>query len=106
MTKDTLNRIAQGTGRVVLAASAADQESLEDSALGHGYFTYYLLEALRRNQGLDSIAKIFPSVREQVEARAEQKWKMQQTPVMSQSDQGGEIVLGVATGSGAVAQRN
>lgn len=104
VTQETLNRMAQGTGRVVLAASTADQESLEDSTLGHGYFTYYLLEGLRKNQGLDPIAKVFPYVREQVEARAEQKWKVQQTPVMSQSDQGGGIVVGVAPGSGTVAR--
>jgi len=97
VSNDTLNRITQGAGRVVMAASTADQESLEDPALGHGYFTYYLLDGLRKNQGLDPIAKIYPYVRQQVSARAEQKWKMQQTPVMSQSDQGGEIVIGVAT---------
>ena len=97
VSQDTLSRMAQGTGRVVLAASAGDQESLEDNTLGHGYFTYYLLQALRQNQGLDPIAKVFPLVREQVEARAEQKWKTQQTPVMSQSDQGGEIVVGIPT---------
>lgn len=99
VSSETLNRIAQGTGRAVLAASTADQESLEDSTLGHGYFTYYLLEGLRKNQGQDSLAKIFPYVKQQVSARAEQRWKMQQTPVMSQSDQGGDIVIGVATGA-------
>ncbi|MGB9257730.1 MAG: hypothetical protein WCC25_23045, partial [Candidatus Korobacteraceae bacterium] len=69
------------------------------STLGHGYFTYYLLEGLRKNQGQDSLAKIFPYVKQQVAARAEQRWKMRQTPVMSQSDQGGDIVIGVATGA-------
>ncbi len=100
VSNNTLSRMTQGAGRVVLAASTVDQESLEDSTLGHGYFTYYLLEGLRRNNGLDPMAKVFPYVREQVESRAESKWKMQQTPVMSQSDQGGDIVIGVAPGAG------
>jgi uncharacterized caspase-like protein len=94
----TLDRMSQGTGRVVLAASKGDQESLEDSTLGHGYFTYYLLEALRKNQGLDSMTLVFPYVQQQVEARAESRWKTKQTPVMSQSGEGGSIVLGVAVG--------
>ena len=104
VSNETLSRITQSAGRVVMAASTANQESLEDSTLGHGYFTYYLLDGLRKNQGLDPIAKIYPYVRQQVEARAEQKWKMQQTPVMSQSDQGGEIVIGVASGAGSSAK--
>lgn len=35
-----------GTGRVILTASTADQEAWEDPRLGHGYLTYYLLQAL------------------------------------------------------------
>jgi uncharacterized caspase-like protein len=37
----------QQTGRLVLMASAENQTSLESTELGHGVFTYYLLEALR-----------------------------------------------------------
>jgi len=96
---ETLTHIAQGTGRVVVAASTTEQESLEDSTLGHGYFTYYLLEALRKNQGLVPLSQVFPYVRQQVEARAQARWKMQQTPVMSESDRGSEIAIGVAAGS-------
>jgi uncharacterized caspase-like protein len=33
-------------GRVILAASRADQTSIESGALGHGVFSYYLLQAL------------------------------------------------------------
>jgi helicase len=35
-----------GTGRVILTASTAGQEAWEDPRLGHGYLTYYLLQAL------------------------------------------------------------
>ncbi len=41
-----LERIASGRGRVILSASGANEVSEEDEALGHGVFTYYLLEGL------------------------------------------------------------
>jgi uncharacterized caspase-like protein len=43
----------QQNGRLVLMASAEDQFSLESTGLGHGVFSYYLLEALR-SPGVDS----------------------------------------------------
>jgi hypothetical protein len=41
-----LARVAKGRGRVVLTASKANQVSQERDELGHGVFTYYLLEGL------------------------------------------------------------
>ncbi|HUF14014.1 MAG TPA: caspase family protein [Longimicrobiales bacterium] len=38
---------ASGTGRVIMSASSANEPSQERSDLGHGVFTYYLLEGLR-----------------------------------------------------------
>lgn len=95
VSKDTMARMSQGTGRVILAASTGDQESLESPALQHGLFTYYLLQALQRSHGMDPMVKIFDYVRQEVSTKA----KQQQTPVMSQSEEGGEIVIGAAPGS-------
>jgi uncharacterized caspase-like protein len=106
VSTDTLARMSQGTGRAILAASQGDEESLEDTALGHGYFTYYLLEAMKRSQGQDTLAKIYPYVREQVMTRAQTKWKAQQIPVMSESNQGGQIVIGTAASSGSMTGGN
>jgi hypothetical protein len=41
-----LARLSKGKGRVVLTASRANQVSQERDELGHGVFTYYLLEGL------------------------------------------------------------
>jgi WD40 repeat protein len=41
-----LARLSKGKGRVVLTASTANQVSQERDLLGHGVFTYYLLEGL------------------------------------------------------------
>jgi uncharacterized caspase-like protein len=41
-----LDRIAGGKGTVIITASGANEVSAEDEKLGHGVFTYYLLEGL------------------------------------------------------------
>ena len=87
----TLDRMSQGAGRVILAASQENQESMESASLGHGYFTYYILQGLQQSKGMDTMGKLYIFVRDQVSALAKQA----QVPVMAQSDQGNEIVLGV-----------
>jgi hypothetical protein len=42
-----LNRLSKGKGRIILSASKASEVSEEREDLGHGVFTYYLLEGLR-----------------------------------------------------------
>jgi formylglycine-generating enzyme required for sulfatase activity len=46
ITDDPYQKIGEGEGRIVIAASKPDQRSFEDSRLGHGIFTYNLIEAL------------------------------------------------------------
>jgi|GEM_PF-1002584 len=48
-----LNRLSKGKGRVVLTASRAGEVSEERDDLGHGVFTYYLLEGLRGKADVD-----------------------------------------------------
>ena len=48
-----LNRLSAGRGRVVLTASKASEVSEEREELGHGVFTYYLLEGLRGKADTD-----------------------------------------------------
>ncbi len=43
---DPYTKLAEGEGRIVIAASQPNQFSFEDSNLKHGVFTYNLLEAL------------------------------------------------------------
>jgi len=42
-----LDELSSGEGRVVITASGTNEVSMEVSDLGHGIFTYYLLEGLR-----------------------------------------------------------
>jgi len=48
-----LNRISKGRGRVIITASGANEVSAEKDDLGHGVFTYYLLEGLKGKADLD-----------------------------------------------------
>ncbi len=48
-----LNRLSKGKGRIVLSASKASEVSEEREDLGHGVFTYYLLEGLRGSADTD-----------------------------------------------------
>jgi len=46
---DGFARDIDGSGRLVITASAEDESSYESDSLGHGVFTYYLLQGLDRS---------------------------------------------------------
>jgi uncharacterized caspase-like protein len=88
-----LERMSLGTGRVVISASQVDEESLESPALGHGYFTYYLLQALKDGNGVNLLSQVFSSVAQQVAARVSADGSHQH-PVMSRSSADADFALG------------
>ncbi len=53
ITDRFLQELSQKEGRMILTASDVNQVSEEDPVLGHGIFTYYLLEALNGAADLD-----------------------------------------------------
>jgi hypothetical protein len=91
---ETLDSIRQGFGRAVIASSQVGEQSFEDDDAGNGYFTYYLMQALKKSKGQDSIDKVYAYIRDQVSKSVATKFKMQQTPVLSQSEHGTDIILG------------
>ena len=48
-----MDRIAAGKGRIIMTASGANEVSAEDDQLGHGVFTYYLVEGLKGKADAD-----------------------------------------------------
>lgn len=67
-------RLAQGTGRVIMASSRFDEVSLVLNGMDNSLFTHYLLEALRgdartRGDGLIRVFDVFDYVSEEVPAR-------------------------------------
>ncbi len=98
VSKSALDQIRQGAGRVIFAASSSDQESLESKALQHGYFTYFLVQALHDHPD-QPLSLIFASVQKQVSARVDADYRIynrHQTPVMSRSDDHADFALGAA----------
>jgi len=109
-----LERIRQGVGRAILASSQEDQVSFEGPPFQNGYFTHFLLAALRQNNGMDTIEQVYAYVRDelpkavsaQVQAQRSVSLKngaspppkqATQIPVLSISESGADIVLGVST---------
>jgi hypothetical protein len=94
VSSQTLDRIKEGTGRVILAASRTEESSYELAKYSHGLFTYYLLQGLKQQKDAP-LDKIYPWVTAQVAKEAEANgWK--QHPVFSSSDEVSPVVLGIA----------
>ncbi len=105
-----LERISQGIGRAILSSSQEDQSSYEGAPFQNGYFTHFLIEAMRRDNGMDTIEQMYPYLKDQVSKAAATKSttrgayvagaapaakaNLGQTPVLTVSDIGGGIVLG------------
>ena len=97
VSSETLDSIRQGFGRAIISSSQVGEQSYENDEFKNGYFTYYLLQELRKSKGLEPIDQVYAHVREQVSKGVAGKYKAQQTPVLSQSDHGASIILGSAT---------
>ena len=78
-----------------MTASQSDEESLESGELQHGYFTYYLLEALRNGKGNTPLSQMYASVSQRVSQRVSASG-MHQHPVLSRSSEDADFALGVA----------
>jgi uncharacterized caspase-like protein len=66
-----LERQARSKGRVIITASEPNEVSLELPELGHGIFTYYLVEGLKgaadtNRDGIVSLLELYAYVKEQV----------------------------------------
>ena len=54
LSEKFFERISQGKGRVIISSCSANEVSKEDDRLGHGVFSYYLLEGLKGKADSDS----------------------------------------------------
>jgi len=53
LSESYLDRLSSGKGKIIITASGANEVSAEKDNLGHGVFTYYLLEGLRGKADVD-----------------------------------------------------
>ena len=99
----TLDHIKQGAGRMVFAASGTEEESLESDTLKHGFFTYFLVEALRTEGGSAPLSRIFDYTEKHVSERVATEFRqyhLQQNPVMSRSEDDTDFALGPGASAG------
>ncbi len=87
-----LAHIADGTGRIVMTASQVNEESLESNQLGHGYFTYYLLQALKSGKGETPLSQVYATVAQDV-SQSVSAQGMHQHPVMDRSSSNADFAL-------------
>ena len=91
-SEETLKRMSEGSGRMVLAASRVDEESLESASLKHGYFTYFLLKRLTESKGAAPLSQIYASVAKDVSDRVAAEG-LHQNPVMDRSADDADFAL-------------
>jgi uncharacterized caspase-like protein len=91
-SQQMLARMSQGTGRIVMAASQVNEESLESDELRHGYFTYYLLQTLKSDKGIAPLSQVYSQVAQAVSQRVSASG-LHQHPVMSRSSEDADFAL-------------
>ena len=95
VSEATLEHMGQGTGRIIFAASRTDQQSLESPALHHGYFTWFLVQALRAAP-TQPLSQIFSAVQGHVAAQVDTDYALyglHQNPVMNRSSADTDFAL-------------
>ena len=70
-----LERLTRSRGRVIMTASGPNEVALELSKLGHGLFTYHVLEGLngkadRNGDGIVTVSELYEYVEDQVDRAA------------------------------------
>lgn len=95
-----LAKFQAGAGRVIITSSQVSERSWESDKLGNGYFTHFLVEALRQGKGSVTLGEVYRFLRTNVVASVKADVQADQTPVLARSDEAAErIVLGAAPGA-------
>jgi len=90
-----MDRLSQGRGRMIIAASDANQVSAEKDELKHGVFTYYLLEGLGGKADYDGDRIItLDEIYRYVSIKVPQATGQDQHPV-KKGEMIGDIILGI-----------
>jgi uncharacterized caspase-like protein len=96
-----LDRMAHaGKGRAVLTASGPDEAAQEDPDLGHGVFTYHLLEGLHGAADSTLDGEITPDgnitvleIYKYISSKVAKATRGRQTPMLKAPDVAGQIIL-------------
>jgi hypothetical protein len=84
-----------GEGDFVITSSRGDEQSWESERLGNSYFTYYLLEALRRGGEPPTVKEIFEELSYKVTRAVAEDKGAGQHPQIHPVDGPGDVRIGV-----------
>lgn len=93
---DTAKLFISGEGTYVITSSRFDEQSWESERLANSYFTYFLLEALRREPDPRSIREIFDELAFEVTRVVARDQGVGQHPQIHPSDEKADVRIGVA----------
>jgi len=89
--RELLDTLLQGCGQIIVSACSANETSLEDAKLGHGYFTYYLIDSLRKAKALK---QSFDLTKDEVILHTQAEHQHAQHPVINYDRwRGNDLVL-------------
>ena len=91
-----LKRFGQGQGRIIMTAASASQESRESDDLRHGYFTWFLVQALQSQKQPPLLSAVYQQVAHNVSTRVlkdTSPLSEHQDPVLSRSSDATDFAL-------------
>lgn len=93
----TAKMFLSGEGTYVITSSRDDEVSYESERLKNGYFTHFLLEALREGPEPPTIREVYARLSRDVRDAVARDKQAAQNPRIFPEDQGGEVRIGVAS---------
>jgi hypothetical protein len=92
--EDSIAKVAQGKGRVVITSSRSTEQSWECEAYHNSCFTHELLQALREKNGLSTVTELYRQLQLKVPAVVLREKRRSQNPIMQPESGRVEIVIG------------
>jgi hypothetical protein len=94
--RDTAQLFLSGEGTYVITSSKDNERSFESDSLKNSYFTYYLMEALKKGSEPPTVKEIFAYLAQRVPDAVAREKQSFQHPQMVPADGPGDVKVGVA----------
>ncbi|OQX28269.1 MAG: hypothetical protein BWK80_00980 [Desulfobacteraceae bacterium IS3] len=91
----TIKALSSGTGRIFITSSQSNEKSWESDHLRHGFFTYYLLDSLKKKGGKVSVQEAFDYLKQEVPKAVMKEKGKPQNPEIGMGDVRGDVFLNV-----------
>jgi hypothetical protein len=95
VAENTAKMFLSGEGTFVITSSSANERSWEGERIQNSYFTYYLLDALKRSKEPPTIREVFQYLSETVPTVVAREKQAPQHPQMQPADGPADLRIGV-----------